>query len=40
MEKTELSFLITLLGLLASLGLSPGLMLVALVGFLVGRATR
>jgi hypothetical protein len=40
MEKTDLSLLIALLGLLESLGLSPALLLVALVSFLVGRSTR
>jgi hypothetical protein len=40
MDKTDLSLLIALLGLLASLGLSPVLLLVALIGFFAGRATR
>jgi hypothetical protein len=40
MEKTDLSLLITLMGLLASLGLSPVALLVALIGFFVGRASR
>jgi hypothetical protein len=40
MDKTDLSLLITLLGLLANLGLGPVALLVALIGFFVGRATR
>jgi hypothetical protein len=38
-SKTDLSLLLALLGLLATLGLSPVLLLAALVSFLVGRAT-
>jgi hypothetical protein len=38
-SKTDLSLLLGLLSLLATLGLSPVLLLAALVAFLVGRAT-
>jgi hypothetical protein len=38
MTKTDLGLMIGLLGLLATLGLSPVLLLVALVSFLVGKA--
>jgi hypothetical protein len=38
MAKTDLGLMIGLLGLLATLGLSPVLLLVALVSFLVGKA--
>jgi len=38
-SKTDLSLLLGLLGLLATLGLSPVLLLAALAAFLVGRAT-
>ncbi len=40
MTKTDLGLLLGLLGLLAALGLSPALLLVALVSFMVGQATR
>jgi len=36
--KSDLGLLIGLLGLLVALGLAPGLILVALVSFLVGKA--
>ena len=39
-SKTDLSLLIGLLGLLATLGVSPVLLLAALVSFLAGRGTR
>lgn len=38
MTKADLALAISLLGLLATLGLSPALLLVALVSFLVGKA--
>lgn len=38
--KTDLSLALALLGLLATLGLSPVLLLAAFVSFLVGRVTR
>jgi hypothetical protein len=38
-SKTDLSLLLGLLSLLATLGLRPVLLLAALVAFLVGRAT-
>jgi hypothetical protein len=39
-SKTDLSLLIGLLGLLATLGLSPVMLLAALASFLAGRGTR
>jgi hypothetical protein len=38
--KTDLSLLLGLLGLLATLGLSPALLLAAIASFLAGRCTR
>jgi hypothetical protein len=38
--KTDLSLLLGLLGLLATLGLSPVLLLAAIASFLAGRCTR
>jgi hypothetical protein len=39
-SKTDLNLLLGLLSLLATLGLSPVLLLAALASFLVGRSTR
>ena len=38
MTKADLALVISLLGLLATLGLSPTLLVAALAGFLVGKA--
>jgi hypothetical protein len=40
MTKSDLGLLIGLAGLLVALGLTPALVLVALVSFMVGRAWR
>jgi hypothetical protein len=40
MSKADLGLLIGLLGLLATFGVGPVVLLVALVSYLVGRATR
>ena len=37
MNKTDLNLLLGMLGLLATLGASPVLLLVALISFLIGR---
>jgi hypothetical protein len=40
MNPIEINILLELLNLSAMLGLSPALMLAALVGFLIGKAVR
>ena len=40
MTKTDLGLILGLLGLLAAVGLSPVLLLVAFASYLVGRATH